>query len=130
MIGFSISEEKKKVIRKIVKQAKMGFEKDGNTWTLGNSLVRIIKEWAAPNNLLKSDKTNLSNIEFYSRPEELAKIRNMVYRLYYKKETNYITPLAQICINIDKSFELRKEYPENVEDIIGFLKEKLPIEDQ
>lgn len=107
--------------------AQKTFEKDGNKWTLGRTLARVMEEWSKANHRIRTtsqDKRETTMIQFYSEPDWKEHIKRLFIN-YVHGSPGAGRELWDICLHIDSDFKPLESDPSA--EIINFLKDKLQI---
>jgi len=129
--SFHIPEEKVSDFSMYIKMGRKTFEKDGNSWSLGRSICRIVEEWAESKGIIKTTsetKHSISKSEFYSQKDWIRMIRTYIKNATNNKSSGAQKALWEIALDIDPNFKIiNSEYPGSLYDIIDFLKSKLQI---
>jgi len=129
--SFHIPEERLSDFIMYIKLGRKTFERDGNSWSIGRSLTRIVEEWAEARGLIKTTseaKEAISKADFYSQSDWIKMIKTYIKNAINNKSTGAQKSLWEIALDIDPNFKVVSlEYPESLYDIIDFLKSKLQI---
>lgn len=110
--------------------AQKHFERDGNKWTLGRTLFKIVEEWSQVKGFINTtnEMKNAKTLEeFYSQPEYIKLIRTYIKNAK-KGSQGALKSLWEICLEIDSNFKIvDNSFPNSLYDILDFLKSKIQI---
>ena len=104
-LQIAMTDKEYEYAKELLNKAQGSFQLDGNKYTFGKTIIKVLEEWSRNKDFIKETKhereTNLTLTLFKNDKDEVSNALNLIQRVErYPNETN-ANALMELVVRID-----------------------------
>ncbi len=103
-----MTDKEYEYVKELLNKAQGSFQLDGNKYTFGKTIIKVLEEWSRNKDFIKETKqereNNLTLTLFKNEPDEVSNALNLIRRVErHPNETNAKT-LMELVVRLDPNW--------------------------